>query len=171
MNRVFLAGSRKLSRLPLPVLTRLQQIVGRGMEIVVGDANGADRALQAQLAAWNYAPVTVYHVGKAPRNNVGGWPTRRIDTAPGAKGFDFYATKDRAMAEDADCGLMLWDGLSRGTLGNVSNLVEDGKPVAVYVSPLRRCVSVRTPADLDALTSPESVVTHATRSQVALEFT
>ncbi|HET6762567.1 MAG TPA: hypothetical protein VFH27_02820 [Longimicrobiaceae bacterium] len=60
--------------------TRLEEIVRREVQIVVG---------------------------RAPRNNVGEWHTRRVETAHGARGFDFYATKDRAMAQAADCGLML----------------------------------------------------------------
>jgi hypothetical protein len=171
MIRVFLAGSRKLSRLPEAVRTRLQEIVGREMEVVVGDANGADRAIQSQLAAWNYPSVTVYHVGVSPRNNVGAWPTCRIETPRGARGFDFYATKDRAMAEAADCGLMVWDGISRGTLANVEALVAGAKPVAVYVSPLGRCMSVRSPSELSDLKAhgvSAAPAVHATRAQIAL---
>jgi hypothetical protein len=155
MTRVFLGGSRKVSRLNEAIRTRLQEIVRREMHIVVGDANGADRALQGQLAEWKYPHVTVYYVGKAPRNNEGSWPTQRIDTPRGAKGFDFYSTKDRAMARDAECGLMLWDGDSRGTLANVETLVSGGKPVATYVSPLRRFVNVRSERDLAALRGSE----------------
>ena len=156
MKRVFLGGSRKVSRLNDTIRKRLQEIADRDLEVVVGDANGADRALQAQLAAWNYPRVTVYHVGRAPRNNVGGWPTRQIETPRGAKGFAFYTVKDRAMAYDADCGLMLWDGESRGTLSNVEVLTEQGKAVAVYLAPQRRFKNVRSAEDLRALTGVRS---------------
>lgn len=152
MIRVFLGGSRKVSRLNDTIRKRLEEIVCREMQVLVGDANGADRALQAQLADWGYPHVTVYYVGKAPRNNVGLWPTKWIETPRGAKGFDFYSTKDRAMAEDAECGLMLWDGNSRGTLANVESLANSGKPVAVYVSTSRRFKNVRSALDLRALT-------------------
>lgn len=152
MTCVFLGGSRKVSRLNDTIRKRLQEIAARDLEVVVGDANGADRALQAQLADWNYPRVTVYHVGRAPRNNVGGWPTRQIETPRGAKGFAFYTVKDRAMAHDADCGLMLWDGASRGTLSNVEVLAEQGKAVAVYVAPQRRFKNVRSVEDLRTFT-------------------
>ena len=150
--RVFLGGSRKVSRLNDAIRKRLEEIVRREMHVVIGDANGADRAMQVQLAEWRYPHVTVYHVGNAPRNNEGVWPTARIETPRGAKGFDFYAVKDRAMANDADCGLMLWDGSSRGTLANVESLVRSGKPVAVYTSPNRRFANVRSVSDLASLT-------------------
>jgi hypothetical protein len=41
------------------------------------------------------------------------------------------------MSEEADYGLMLWDGRSRGTLTNIVHLVREGKPVVVYVAPER----------------------------------
>jgi hypothetical protein len=52
------------------------------------------------------------------------------------------------MAKDASYGFMLWDGKSRGTLENVRNLLAQNKPVAVFIGPLRRIVSLRSPADL-----------------------
>lgn len=151
MKRVFLGGSRRVSRLNESIRKRLEEIVRREMEVLVGDANGADKALQRQLADWQYPAVVVYHVGATPRNNEGAWPTTRIPTGAGVKGFDFYAAKDRAMASAAECGLMLWDGESRGTLANVENLVNAGKPVAVYLSSLRRFINIVTTADMDVL--------------------
>jgi hypothetical protein len=65
--------------------------------------------------------------------------------------FDYYATKDRAMATAAAVGLMLWDGQSRGTLMNVLRLAERKKPVVVYVQPRKGFVDVRTHSDLSAL--------------------
>ena len=35
------------------------------------------------------------------------------------KGRDLYTLKDISMAEDADYGLMVWDGESKGTLNNI----------------------------------------------------
>ncbi|HEY0151443.1 MAG TPA: hypothetical protein VGB92_05560 [Longimicrobium sp.] len=151
MTRVFLGGSRKVSRLNESIRARLGEIVRRNLQIVIGDANGADRAMQRQLAEWGYRDVVVYFVGSAPRNNEGGWPMQHVPTPPSVRGFDFYSVKDRAMAEAAECGLMLWDGVSRGTLANVETLASAGKPVAVYVSPLQRFRNVLTPADVEAM--------------------
>jgi hypothetical protein len=149
--RVFLGGSRRVSRLNESIRRRLEELVTRHMQIVIGDANGADRAMQRQLAEWGYGDVVVYYVGRRPRNNEGAWPTEHVATAPGLRGAEFYAAKDRAMARSAECGLMLWDGVSRGTRANVETLVEAGKPVSLYVSPARRFVSVTSADDLRAL--------------------
>jgi hypothetical protein len=151
MKRVFLGGSRKVSRLNAGIRTRLEDIVRRDLQVLIGDANGADKAMQRQLADWEYQNVLVYFVGSRPRNNEGSWATRQVPTPPGARGFDFYSVKDRAMADDSECGLMLWDGESRGTLANVRTLAEAGKPVAVYVAPFRRFINILSMADYSGL--------------------
>ncbi|OFW25583.1 MAG: hypothetical protein A3H97_03105 [Acidobacteria bacterium RIFCSPLOWO2_02_FULL_65_29] len=82
------------------------------------------------------------------RNNVGNWPTREVAAPRGAKGFDYYSLKDRAMAETADYGLMLWDGKSKGTVNNVVNLSREHKPVVVYVAPTKQFRTIKTSDDL-----------------------
>lgn len=52
------------------------------------------------------------------------------------------------MAEEADYGFMLWDGLSKGTLNNILNLLERGKKVVVYHSPNGDCKTLRQIPDL-----------------------
>lgn len=161
MKRVFLGGSRKVSRLNDGIRKRLEEIVRRELQVLVGDANGADRAMQRQLADWGYPNVLVYFVGSAPRNNEGGWATHHVPTPPGVRGFEFYSVKDRAMAESSECGLMLWDGESRGTLANVRALAEAGKPVTVYVAPARRFVNVLSMSDYAALASRQDTDTRS----------
>lgn len=39
------------------------------------------------------------------------------------------------MAEEAQCGVMLWDGKSKGTLQNMLNLIAAGKRTLVYFAP------------------------------------
>lgn len=151
MTTVFIGGSRRISRLNDQIRSKLAEIVDRKLQILIGDANGADRAVQAQLAEWRYSHVTICFVGSKPRNNEGDWPLLRVETPRGLKGFEFYSVKDKQMASQADCGLMLWDGESRGTLANVVNLVREDKPVAVYVSRQRKFMNARTTADVEKL--------------------
>jgi hypothetical protein len=82
------------------------------------------------------------------RNNVGNWPTREVAAPRGARGFDYYALKDRAMSEAAEYGLMLWDGKSKGTVNNVVNLSRNHKPVVVYVEPTKQFRTIKTSNDL-----------------------
>jgi adenine-specific DNA-methyltransferase len=133
---VFVAGSRQISRLPAEVKTRLDTMIDKGFQILVGDASGADKAVQRYLADKSYPNVLVHCMKDYCRNNVGSWTRREVAAPRGARGFDYYSLKDRAMAETAEYGLMLWDGKSKGTINNVVNLSRDHKPV-VYVEPTR----------------------------------
>lgn len=163
MEAVFLGGSRRIARLNDNVRSKLDDLIGRGLWIFVGDANGADRALQQHLADRRYERVVVYAVAGALRNNVGHWNVCLVDPPTGARGFELYSVKDKKMANDASYGLMLWDGRSRGTLENVRNLLAQGKPVAVHLGPARRFVSLKSTEDLHKLglsLKPESHPQH-----------
>jgi hypothetical protein len=145
---VFVAGSRQISRLPAEVGRRLDTMIEKGFQILVGDANGADKAVQRYLADRSYPNVLVHCMKDHCRNNVGNWPTREVAAPRGIKGFDYYSLKDRAMADTAEYGLMLWDGKSKGTVNNVVNLSRDHKPVVVYVAATRQFRTIRTSDDL-----------------------
>lgn len=151
MEAVFLGGSRKIARLNNKIRSKLDELLDRGLWMFVGDANGADRALQQHLADRGYQRVVVYAVTGMLRNNVAHWKVRCVDAPRGVRGFDLYSVKDMQMANDASYGFMLWDGKSRGTLANVRNLLAHGKPVAVHLGPARRLVSLTSSDDLHKL--------------------
>jgi hypothetical protein len=138
MTTVFIGGSRRVSRLGAGVRTRLDTIMEKGFPVIVGDANGADKAVQQYLSGKSYEHVEVFCSGTVCRNNLGHWHTRQIKTDPKDKDFRFYAAKDRVMAREADFGLMIWDGKSTGTLLNVLRLLRQQKKVVVYNVPERR---------------------------------
>ncbi len=147
MTTVFVGGSRRVSRLGAPVRTRLDTIMEKGFPVIVGDANGADKAVQQYLLDHRYEHVEVFCSGTVYRNNLGHWHTRQIKTDPKDKGFRFYAAKDREMAREADFGLMIWDGKSTGTLLNVIRLLRQRKKVVVYNVPQQRFVELKADAD------------------------
>ncbi len=148
-TKVFIAGSRRLSRLSKDVKHRIDNIVAKGFTVIVGDANGADKAIQQYLYSRHYNNVLVFCMEGGCRNNIGDWPTRTITaTDPERRNFAYYSTKDRAMVEEADYGLMLWDGRSRGTLTSVVHLVRQGKPVVVYIAPRKSFYTLRQPNHL-----------------------
>ena len=159
MSRVFIGGSRRVRRLHEAVERRLDCIVDKGLSVLLGDANGADKAVQVYLQGRNYKNVVVFCTGSRCRNNVAGWPTQyvRSDATPGT--FDFYASKDRAMAEQATHGFMLWDGKSVGTLMNVLRLVHHRKKSVIFLAPDKRFIDIRSNSDWDDLlaTCPDEV--------------
>jgi adenine-specific DNA-methyltransferase len=131
VTRVFIGGSRDVTRLDAEVQGRLARIVEKGLPVLVGDANGADKAVQRYLHERHFRKVEVFAADASPRNNLGGWPVRVVRPTHARRDFDYYATKDRAMAVEATVGLMLWNGQSRGSLLNVLRLAAAGKPVVV----------------------------------------
>jgi hypothetical protein len=148
-SKVFIAGSRRLSRLNPSVRRRIDNIIEKGLTVIIGDASGVDKAVQTYLSEKHYGSVIVFCMDDACRNNVGNWPVRKIHaTESKRRDFAYYSTKDRAMATEADYGFMLWDGHSRGTLTNIVNLVRDGKPVVLCVAPSKSFQTIRDPSQL-----------------------
>jgi hypothetical protein len=151
MTTVFLSGSRKVSRLNDLIRSRIKNMVEQGFRIVVGDANGADKALQAYLAHTQYQNVMVFCAGSACRNNIGSWNVKNVEVTGKRAGREFYAEKDKAMANEADFGLVLWDGKSAGSINNIFELVKRCKPVVVYFAPEKQFYNLKHPSDVRAL--------------------
>jgi adenine-specific DNA-methyltransferase len=151
VSTVFIGGSRRLTHLPDSVRQRLDRIVEQNLPVLVGDANGADKAVQSYLHSRQHKNVTVFCTEGVCRNNVGQWPVRAV-TPPGKKkDFRYYAAKDRLMAQEADGGFMLWDGESAGTLANVLRLFRLNKSMVVFVAPTGGFVTVQIPSDWEHL--------------------
>jgi adenine-specific DNA-methyltransferase len=149
MTKVFIGGSRKLTRLSADVRRRIDTIIKKHLRVLVGDANGADKAVQQYLKG--YESVEVFCAGGKCRNNLGHWPVRAVSVEGKSRGFDFYAAKDRVMADEASVGLMIWDGASVGTLMNMVRLLRQHKTVVAYVAPAKAFEDLRAQKDLDAL--------------------
>ena len=174
MKSVFIGGSRRLSRLNAEVRGRLDDVMAKQLAVVIGDANGADKAVQSYLMESRFPHVRVFCTGGGCRNNLGNWTLVAIKPPHRTRDFEYFTAKDAAMAEEADYGLMLWDGESAGTLVNVARLVSAGKPVVLYTAPSRSFLTLRTRTDLEQLLGgcPDEVrgrVTHYI-SQHAPEF-
>ena len=155
--KVFVGGSKSLKSLPEAMLARLREFMGMGAEFLVGDCWGADFLIQRFLAEeGNYRNAKVYATEGEARYNqahlevravkpeLSGWGRRfcRSD------GYGYYSAKDKAMALDADFGLMAWDGRSRGTFINLVNMALLGKPVEVVngnsdSSPIKSLENIR----------------------------
>jgi len=149
MTKVFIGGSRRISRLSSDVRRRIDRIIEQGFPVVVGDANGADKAVQKYLQNRGYRPVEVFCSNGECRNNLGEWPVRAVATNQARRSFDYYAAKDEQMAQEASVGLMIWDGKSTGTLANVARLLRQDKKVVVYDASTKRFVTLNAEAGLE----------------------
>lgn len=153
MQTVFIAGSIKIKRLHPLFKERIANIVREGMPVVVGDANGADASIQAELVDQSASDVTVFCTGDKPRNNLGNWSVHRVQSSaqPGTRAY--YTAKDIEMAGRAEFGLMLWDAASTGTLSNVFELLSQGKKCVVFVNREARFQNVKQGEDILDLVS------------------
>jgi hypothetical protein len=151
MATVFLSGSRKISRLNDLIRGRIKDMTEQGFRIVVGDANGADRALQGYLADTHYRDVVVFCAGSACRNNLGSWTVKNVAVPGKGARREFYTEKDKAMANEADFGFVLWDGKSVGSVNNIFELLKRCKPVVVYFGPEKQFYNLKYPSDVQAL--------------------
>ncbi len=144
MTTVFVGGSRHVSRLNAQVSKRIDNMIAQDFDIVVGDANGADKAVQLYLHSKMYTRVVVFCAEGACRNNVGKWEVREVPAETRERTAEFYSAKDRVMAREAAVGLMLWDGKSIGTLMNIYRLLSLGKKAVVYTVPEKAFTEFRT---------------------------
>ncbi|MBY3474084.1 hypothetical protein HFN78_24700 [Rhizobium laguerreae] len=152
MESVFIAGSITIKRLPSLFVEKIDSLLAANLAVVVGDANGVDRSVQQILEDRGATNVTVFCSGMTPRNNLGNWPVREIQSTaePGTKAF--FTAKDIAMAEIAEIGLMLWDAKSTGTLSNIIELTRRGKKAVVFVNKMDAFTIIRGVQDLQNLT-------------------
>lgn len=151
MTTVFLSGSRKIGRLNDMIRSRVQNMIDQGFHIIVGDANGADKAFQGYLAERVYPNVFIYCAGTVCRNNVGDWKVKKVQVDPTLKGRKFYTQKDKEMAAEADYGFVLWDGKSAGSIENVFELLKRRKRVVIYLSREKKFVNVSRAEDVREL--------------------
>ena len=153
---VFIAGSITIKELDPQVKTRIDRVLFSPMEIVVGDAKGADTVIQQYMLDCN-APneqVTVFCSGTKPRNNLGSWPTIQVKTDHPFGSREFFTAKDLRMASIADYGLMIWDSKSTGTLSNVIELLSRNKKSVVFIN------NLKTFKKVNDVVSLEDLVTH-----------
>ncbi len=151
MTKVFFGGSRKLSQLNSAIKERADNIIGKGFEVLIGDADGADKTMQKYLVEKGYKNVIVFCMGDTCRNNLGNWQIKTVTSNRNKKDFSYFATKDKEMSEQADYGFMLWDGKSKGTLNNIINLLQRNKYVLVYLSPSKEFFTLKRSSDIKDL--------------------
>lgn len=151
MTTVFIAGSISISRLHNKVRERIGKIVSSDLDVVVGDADGADTSIQECLHDYQAEKVTVYCTGDLPRNNVADWPVHNVYSKAKVGSRAYFTAKDLEMARKSDYGLMIWDSKSTGTLSNVIELLREKKKSVVFVNKSSEFVNVADKKGLNHL--------------------
>lgn len=148
MKSIFIAGPRAIKKLDTKVLLKLKNLQEKNFIINVGDASGVDKLIQGFYHNLNYDNVNVFASNGKARNNLGNWIVNKVNVEKSIKGFEFYAQKDKAMAEQSDLGFMIWNGKSKGTLNNIINLRKENKYIVVYLTTLKEFFKIKTDQDL-----------------------
>ncbi len=125
--KVFISGSIKIKKIPKCAIEKINNIIEKNYQILIGDAKGVDSLIQKYLVKKSFQNVVVYFAGDSIRNNLGSWSTKQVIGNNREKGRDLYTLKDVEMAVDADYGLMIWDGKSKGTLANIKQMKKRNK--------------------------------------------
>lgn len=112
--KVVIFGSIAVKTLPADACVNIDRIIALGAQILVGDAPGVDAEVQRYLERKGYRRTTVYYRGARARNNLGGFPTVRVDGS--------FTDRDRQMCAEAEYGLGIWDGRSPGSARNIEQL-------------------------------------------------
>ena len=131
--KVFISGSKSISKLPEEAKSLLDEHIALGTEFLIGDCYGVDAAVQMYLDSKGYSNVIVYCSGETPRNNfvTGAKVCSYAEAAKGLTGSAFHYVKDIQMANDCDQAIMIWDGKSKGTAENIRRIKELKKPYRI----------------------------------------
>ncbi len=152
--KFFISGSISSKDIPQEVIKSVDESREKGYTILVGDARGIDKNVQDMLKADNYKNVEVYYIGSSPRNfSDRDWIGKHIPVdieneslyKNGKYTREAQMIKDKAMANEADFGLVIWQdtsknrfgniSVSKGSLNNIYNLLTQNKYVGLYFVP------------------------------------
>lgn len=150
MSDIFISGSRSIKHLPPMVTAVLDGYIQRGYGFLVGDCYGADTAVQQHLHNRDYNDVSVFHIGRKPRNCLcAQWYPCEVLVNPTDSLRTQQTQKDSVMSDVCDEGLVVWDGVSPGTLNNIERLIILEKQVIVSVKDAM--FTIQTPSGLNRL--------------------
>ena len=122
---LLLMGSKayKNKKLPVSVRKKLDSAIDRKMNIVVGEAPGANRLFQDYLAAVDYRRVVVGHA-KSIRYNAGQWKTRQYG--------EQVRERENKMILMCDSAIIIWTDKSGVIAENLEVLKRLNKPTFLY---------------------------------------
>ncbi|MGL5931826.1 MAG: hypothetical protein ACRCY7_02815 [Cetobacterium sp.] len=147
--KVFIAGAIKIKDLKKIVIEKLDGIIEKNFEVLVGDADGIDSSVQKYFKSKNYGNIKIYCTNGVIRNNFGDWEVISAFAKDNERGRAFYTVKDKKMAHDADIGFMIWNGESEGTLNNIINLLKAGKRVCLFLDNENKLLLLKEFKDLE----------------------
>lgn len=148
-KKIMIVGSHTITGIDHTVKMKISNLCDRGWYILVGDHFGLDSALQRYLVDMHTDRVCVYTARDKPRSNLGRWPVRFSRETGRREVPQKFLRNTIAMADDADCGMTLWDCSSLGTYHIIATLLGQGKSVWVYMPDKGVGHTLRTSLDME----------------------
>lgn len=135
-KKVFISGSINIDMIPEKIISSLERIKKNNLEVLIGDADGIDSAVQNYFSNSKYYDVKVYTVYSKPRHRKSNNFSIKIVEVDNAisKEREKQLKKDEAMTNDSNFSLVIWDGKSKGSYHNILRSIEQEKPVRVFLS-------------------------------------
>lgn len=135
-TKVFISGSISIKKLPKEVQKSIDNIISNNFEILVGDANGVDALVQKYCLKKKYFNVTIYSILDIPRNKFSNkFKFKKIQVDGNIKKeVQRQQEKDKAMTNDSDYCLIVWDEKSKGSYANILRAIEYNKKTKVYLA-------------------------------------
>jgi hypothetical protein len=164
--KIVLAGSRKLSFIPEPVILMIQDHIQAADTFLIGDAPGIDSTFQKFMKQIDYRNVEIFSSAGYVRNNFGKWREEQVETTLKSKSNAMHAFKDREMCKLAEMGIMVWDQESAGTLSNALDLLNQDKTCFIYDALEQELIRFETKSSLNKWLEKHSEV--ATEAQSRL---
>jgi len=150
-NSVFISGSISIKTLPSKVIESINTMMVKELTIFVGDAPGIDTLIQDLCNKNNYFNVLIYTITSSPRYIANQrfqfkhiFVEQEIKKERERQGY-----KDRAMTDDSDYSLVVWDGSSKGSYSNILRSLEQKKPVKVYYNSIQSYIPTEEISELD----------------------
>ena len=142
--RVFVGGSRNIKELDAEVYRALFGELNSNAHILVGDADGVDTEIQKFCHRQKYNNITVFASNGRARNNIGNFTVCEVPVDKSTHSKAFFSQKDIAMVDQADYGIVIWDGKSKGSLQQLHRMVRQNKPCRVYLVEAGRWVAIES---------------------------
>ena len=150
-NSVFISGSISIKSLPSQVIESFNSMMEKQLTILVGDAPGIDTLIQDLCNKNNYLNVIIYTITSFPRyiaNQKFNFKYIFVDQAI-KKERERQGYKDRAMTDDSDYSLVVWDGSSKGSYANILQSLKQNKPIKVYYASMQQYLPSKKVTELD----------------------
>lgn len=135
-EKVFISGSISIKNLDNNIRVRLENIIEKKMQVLIGDAAGIDSLIQDFFKENNYHNVIVYSIYSSPRNiSSPEFDTKFISVPENIKKErERQVYKDKQMTIDSNYSFIIWDNKSKGSYGNAIRSLKLNKKIVIYLN-------------------------------------